>query len=116
VTGPGGTGKCLHVSYKGPNKDFLYDAMKNYFLGDTKIFRKIGPTTQLEKLLDLNTIMQGHAQTFKEFIREKSVLIIQNSWREARLNPYCKLGQDKINRDFDEYLEGAHELKAKIYK
>lgn len=27
--------------------------------------------------------------------------VIQRAWREARLNPYCRVGYNKINRDYD---------------
>lgn len=29
---------------------------------------------------------------------------IQNKWQEARLNPYCRLGFNTINRQYDEYF------------
>lgn len=29
---------------------------------------------------------------------------IQNKWQEARLNPYCRLGYNTINRQYDDYF------------
>jgi hypothetical protein len=36
----------------------------------------------------------------------RAATTIQRAWQEARLNPYCQLGRNKINRDYDSYLIG----------
>lgn len=31
-----------------------------------------------------------------------AAIVIQRAWREARINPYCTIGCNKVNRDYDE--------------
>jgi hypothetical protein len=43
-----------------------------------------------------------------EFVKRwKAGLTILQTWQEARLNPYCQLGRNKINADYDSYVNAA---------
>lgn len=47
----------------------------------------------------------------RNFIRNESAKIIQNYWRDARLNPYCRLGNRTINKFYDEYMNDLESKK-----
>lgn len=40
----------------------------------------------------------------RHLIENESASIIQNAFKDARVNPYCKLGINTINRNYDETL------------
>lgn len=40
----------------------------------------------------------------KILIENESASVIQNAWKDAKVNPYCKLGINTINRNYDETL------------
>tara|TARA_R110002110_G_scaffold216630_2_gene430622 strand:- start:663 stop:953 length:291 start_codon:yes stop_codon:yes gene_type:complete len=37
----------------------------------------------------------------QEYRKYMAAFLIQNRWRNARVNPYCKIGWNKVNRDYD---------------
>ena len=42
----------------------------------------------------------------EEYRKHLAAYRIQNRWKNARVNPYCCLGLNKINRDYDQlFLE-----------
>lgn len=43
-----------------------------------------------------------------------AALVIQNAWKDARVNPYCKLGINTINRNYDEYINNKKIVEIEI--
>jgi hypothetical protein len=48
--------------------------------------------------------------------RKEAVGTIQQKYKDALLNPYCKIGFNNINRMYDDYVKELDEIKAKITK
>lgn len=52
-------------------------------------------------MVKINLQNQKFEFILNEYKKYISAYKIQNKWKNARVNPYCKIGINKINRDMD---------------
>ena len=76
----------------GSWSDVSYKTAINYFnLNPNIIFKE-----RFCSIISFRTVLE-----IVEEVRTNASLIIQNAWKDARVNPNCQIGYNKIQRDMD---------------